>query len=637
MFNSQQLGYFISKELWEDANKLLLAQLKAKLDNKHFNTMSMFYYDKIDPKDRDIVNTEQYYLDRIATNLFYGLQSEFKDVEYVIPKSALGLRPYHFLSYPLRLIYYAIGLYLVRITRDFRLNFIANYKHIHSFWGGNLLFCNNGRLTQPEKDNIYYWEYYDKFRKGVLQQIESNFKTKVILKLDMQNYFEEIKHDVLLEKLRETTTHSVISENKFDIYTRTQIANFLGFISNNIKGIPQLDNDILSSFLGYLYLLYADLGLDDEVKKSKDFFDEYHIFRYIDDIYISIVFKSTIKLKEREKYVSNLGTTLADYYYNNFGLRINDKTEVFYLSKKNDKKRFVESIKKISHPEYYTGSDKDKKPQDMVEEIFKVLDNLKKFRLGQSFTYLSKPEEDILKNIFEKPISQLFNSKPVKTRLTKLFKKFDFALVKLNPPTLTTIIALDPAAQNHYRRYLLEQQKLTTREAYLIVKFLCQTEFNNPTDLLKKLSSIKNWKDIVDMFDDSQINMNYPGYYELEGTKIIQLGEFPSIIEQIRLRILNEKQNRYSVALNHLLNEFQSICWEKNENKSGSFKDFDSIKVCDFLQKKDVPSNLIIQIRNMFDRRNNNQISHPSLANPVDYGEYIMFRKIVGECLNFIL
>jgi len=76
----------------------------------------------------------------------------------------------------------------------------------------------------------------------------------------------------------------------FDAITKEQITFFFGFLANGGDGIPQSDNDILSNFIGYLYLAFGDLFIEDELRKDNNIVDKYAIIRYVDDIHISITF-----------------------------------------------------------------------------------------------------------------------------------------------------------------------------------------------------------------------------------------------------------------------------------------------------------------------------------------------------------
>lgn len=112
----------------------------------------------------------------------------------------------------------------------------------------------------------------------------------------------------------------------------------------------------------------------------------------------------------------------------------------------------------------------------------------------------------------------------------------------------------------------------------------------------------------------------------------------PEVIEQTRLRVLSEKEQSYSVALNHLLNEIHAVCIKQEwANK----KEYDVNDVVKFLHSKNVPHEICIKVRNLFDCRNSNRVSHPgsedSCAWEVTREEYIDYCENVGKCLDFLL
>jgi len=108
--DTTQLGYFINFDLWKDALDLLNFQIKQKTKNRHFNTLSMFYYEKLDinclnhPTPDYFNPTPEYFNIKISSSLFYGLKKEFSVLSYVIPKPGLGLRDYKFFTYPMRAV-----------------------------------------------------------------------------------------------------------------------------------------------------------------------------------------------------------------------------------------------------------------------------------------------------------------------------------------------------------------------------------------------------------------------------------------------------------------------------------------------------------------------------------------------------
>ncbi len=120
--------------------------------------------------------------------------------------------------------------------------------------------------------------------------------------------------------------------------------------------------------------------------------------------------------------------------------------------------------------------------------------------------------------------------------------------------------------------------------------------------------------------------------------QVILLSKEAHIIEQIRLRILNEKIGSYSVALNHLLNEIHAICMLLEQNQKKKYEADDAVK---YLSSKCVPHEICLDIRNLFDRRNRNTVSHPGSVQNIAWGvpknEYIKYRNAVGKCLKIIL
>lgn len=138
-FNSSQLGYFLNFTFWQQAKKLLDFQIQQMEKNKHYNTLSMFYYKQIVPLTTAL-ETEDYFNQRVASNLFYGLKREFASHDYVIPKACLGLRNQKFFTYPMRVLYYSIGLYLLKLSQKSLQDYVKSNKHLNCYYGGSLHF-----------------------------------------------------------------------------------------------------------------------------------------------------------------------------------------------------------------------------------------------------------------------------------------------------------------------------------------------------------------------------------------------------------------------------------------------------------------------------------------------------------------
>ena len=126
---------------------------------------------------------------------------------------------------------------------------------------------------------------------------------------------------------------------------------------------------------------------------------------------------------------------------------------------------------------------------------------------------------------------------------------------------------------------------ITTGDANLILRYLCQTGFGHK-GLLEKLKSHRSFEPIMAILEKADICMNNPGCYDLSSGQISALSKMPHAIEQIQLKAIHEKEGSYSVALNHLLNEIHARCWECDDAKNQkSYKDYDANDVRGILRK----------------------------------------------------
>ncbi|MFW6026851.1 MAG: hypothetical protein ACOCRX_10965 [Candidatus Woesearchaeota archaeon] len=93
-----------------------------------------------------------------------------------------------------------------------------------------------------------------------------------------------------------------------------------------------------------------------------------------------------------------------------------------------------------------------------------------------------------------------------------------------------------------------------------------------------------------------------------------------------------------------MVNELHSICYyyEKDNNSDiCEMKYYDVKKVQVLLTEKGVSNKTTIQINNLFDRRNNNGISHSGtddiMFTGVNKDEYLKYKKSVKKCINKLL
>ena len=633
---TSQLGYFLDFNLWRNAIALLDYQLSLKPDNKHYNTLSMFYYENLPQDDKAQLSNEIYFEKRIANNLFYGLEKEFAIHAYPIPKSNLGLRKYRFFTYPMRIAYYSIGLYLLKLSQELIQRYYQPYEHIHSNYGGSLLFDEGTNSLQLTYDSVWYKPHYQHFRKRVRKEVSGDTHHKIVVHIDIQNYFEEISIPTLMDFLTEYIKPSIQKGMRFDPITKGQITNFFDFMANGHSGIPQTDNDVISSFIGHLYLVFGDLLIDQEIQQdSAGVIKEYSIVRYVDDMYICLSFEE-IPTTEKERYISSLASRIADCLYQKLGLRLNTKTKLFWLNDQAQKNDLLKNLKRVS-PGYELNDEENKNaPQEKVDLILFELDKLKRSPLEPTFNALGDLNEEILKEVYNKSVSQLLKKKENAEKVHQIFYNFNFDLVIAQPQAILIILLTDNSAADCFKRFLLSKHNLTSRDVRLILNYLCQTNFQCK-ELIELLQSTEAMKHTIEIYLQNAIPILTPGYFVLDSSQILKMAESPNVIEQIRLRVQSERRNEYSVALNHLLNEIHAICYRLDSRKINE-KDYNATKVAELLSQKKVPHITCVKMRNLFDRRNKNPVSHADpIAWSVSKDEYWDYHNHVGICLMYLL
>ena len=173
-----RLGYFLEHSHWLEGLKLLKYQLEIKKENRHFRTLEMCYYEKLE-QSLEKLEDKEYFNTRIANNLFYGLRKEFAVFPYMIPKSNLGLRRYKFMACPMRVLYYAVGIYLLELSKDYLKENHCSLDRIHASYGGKLSLNDEGKL-KLKPDRIYYKTHYEEFCREVKKENKKDTERKVV-------------------------------------------------------------------------------------------------------------------------------------------------------------------------------------------------------------------------------------------------------------------------------------------------------------------------------------------------------------------------------------------------------------------------------------------------------------------------
>jgi AbiA family abortive infection protein len=647
----------LKSSVWQEALKLLNFQIQQKKSNRHFNTLSMFYYERL-ANECLTHEPESYYLTKVASSLFYGLEKEFFAHHYVIPKKGLGLRDYVFFTYPMRALYYAVGLYLLKLSQEFLLEVHKKLKNVSAYYGGNLHYKRSDLVLS--KENIYYRSFYDEFTQTIEQEVEQDKQDKVVIKLDIENYFGEISIPLLLEKLDHFVKPSIKVEMRFDVFTKEQICFFFEFLMNEKTGIPQAENNIISSFIGHLFMAIGDFLIDDLMRKYDSVVMSHKIIRYVDDIYISIRFQEEVSRKKQGEFTLAIASEIAEVLYGELGLRLNLKTKAYHLFKEEEKEELLTRVKTLVsqdgagfdydfvfendipvQKQSIVSKEKELSPQDefdrLVEELEKIKDsNIEDYFIRSNSDLLS---DEIFQVVFKKSVYNLAGKPENLEKIRKVFEGFNFDLIKARPFEVIIILLKEESTAKRLKGFLLRKEVVTTSDADLIIKYLCQRGFSEEDqDLLNKLSENKLLKDIISLILNSDTMCGMPGYHELSCMNIRKISRMPEVIDQIKLRVFNERMKSFSVALSHLLNEIHALCIrQENADK----KEYDANAVFSYLVKRNVPCETRVKIRNLFDRRNSNGVSHPGSDNhmawEVTKEEYLDYYKHVGLCFDKLL
>ncbi|MUK89282.1 AbiA family abortive infection protein [Ornithinibacillus sp. L9] len=634
--NKASLGYFIDYNTWKDSYNLQEETIKLSKKNPHFVTFNINYFNNIKKSLRRLVSLNCYFNSRISNNIFYDLNKEYFIKKYAIPKNVYSIRNFSFISYGLNMIHNSIGLYLLKISDDFIFNYYKKIETINTFYGGNIRYQNNSiKFTQ---NNIYYKNEYKKFRNNLTTHTKDK-NDSIVIRLDIQNYFDNLPVEKLLKFLQDTIKPNDKLEHNFDENTIKEIETFYKFLMDNKKGIPQIDNSIISSFIGYLYLCFLDLRIDSLMKSLE--YEEYSIIRYLDDIYIPFKPNNNSDNSQPIKEAVEILAKIKDIAFYDFQLNINNKTKIYNLGSPNEKEEFFKDSKNESVIEFLdvpidTGDNTQEEESHEVI-IEKIIDELERIKNGGVNLERNNSEinQYILHKIFDKDISNLLNKGENKTKLESIFEDFNFDLLSVSPLVLTILVMKSDKTKEKYINYLLSKDVSTSNARLLVIEALRQFNFNHEK-LFQKLYEDKHFNEVLELYKITEFDYKNPGYFDLSMEYIYYLlNNNPLIIKQMELRVLNEMRGDYSVALNHLVNEFQSICYSLDTIKSQNYN-ANSIEV--FLKKQSIEHFICIKLRNMFDRRNNNLVSHSGDENvqgsAVTKREYDYYKSAVSLCLK---
>ena len=238
---------------------------------------------------------------------------------------------------------------------------------------------------------------------------------------------------------------------------------------------------------------------------------------------------------------------------------------------------------------------------------------------------------------------------------TKIFQELtsiEFLLIK--PKPFLHLITISDNARNQLEKYLLDNIQSTDNQykfLYLVEKFILQLEFLKTQKRYRDKIDIKTvtekFSEKLDQTLNSQKSnsnskINYLNLIcrMLDDKKIINsqfeliyknkfLNDNVSLMQQIKQKVFYEKFGHYNVAFNNLLNEFHELFKLVYPNKNKSKLDAKEIGEHMTVEKFDMDE--ILFVKDFFNRRNKNSISHPNDADLGFWGvskdEYLSYKK----------
>lgn len=591
-------------------------------------------------------NIRTYYHKYIKSEIFYAIPCLFSADTVSIPKNVNGLREYKFFTMMSMILYNAVGLLFVDVCNDFlhKVKFVS--KSIYHFSPTKFTNDEKGWKSQNE-----YAKQYTKFTEKIEEIVKEG---DIVLKIDISNYFDSMKHEKLVNLLKELGLESKLAIYDIDEKARDTLLFYFESLMNKKQGIPQGKVNCVSDLYGLLYMLPLDFNIIDLCNNCN--LEYKAMIRYVDDTMIIFKNKNNLKNHEIFKELSKLEQKLSLFLNNELMLRINEKkTEYAIIHSEEVRKKFIENnTKKVSNAcNTKKEMQKNQKIENKINEMLNVIEKYK-FTDDNSFEFkITDQEKEKLKIVFDKNIKEYLKKTEIKDKIRKILSKLD---IELTVSQMNILIALFFIDDKHTKPYLdilvdyilknldLKDKRLLHIILLMIsqgIDFKDYDKFNiyinqNQKDLfednygkyiliLKKI--IKNDENVNILGSEGIFNqLNYEFNKNSKYTRkilsenntmynklILEIIEQEnineSIINQLKWYVYNIRNENLDSAFNHFHNVFHEICKEKLK-----LSDKDSVEnIVSKLYKTNLIENKEeVLIRKFYDRRNFNPVSHPS-------------------------
>lgn len=408
---------------------------------------------------------------------------------------------------------------------------------------------------------------------------------------------------------------------------------------NEKNGVPAIEQSALNNFLGYFYLCFADIKLDNIfINDYSEVINNFNIIRYVDDTYIFIELNKDIKRKEKRlEIILDIFNTLRDIYFSEFNLVINDKTKCFDLSNEENINLLKKEIKITSQTER-TFVEDNLSIEEKYKGIFHTLKEIKNKNKSIEHFFIKEDKIDIslLNEIYNKAMSNYLDKPQNKEKIQEMLKNISLSDILFAPKPLLVLLykynnfhLIDKIKQE-----LLKLKIVKIEHVEVILEILSQENFNNSENLISKAKENQDFIKIIECYENIS--------NQKSEIKYIDLFDDITLINQLVARKKAILSQNYALALNHLINEFQLYCFylcQNIEKKKREHKNYTCLEL-----KKDLSNNFkmttddLIYIEKAFDKRNINQISHSvsdkKFIKNVSKTEYLEYEKNLENILE---
>ncbi|MBQ5328807.1 MAG: AbiA family abortive infection protein [Oscillospiraceae bacterium] len=382
--------------------------------------LQWFPFTKLTEKDKDYISSDVFYSKYIKTGSFVLFIPAMHQSENFIQKGDGSFRDSSLISPILYLVLQSIGKEI--------------YDHYIS--------------ERPLDISVYYAGNYEYMRPKYKQDYDDFFKElnackeeyQYFIKTDITSFFSNISIDKLISRIDNICNKSGV------VFTQTQLHLFKELLAYCGNGrFPLIENSVASSFLAtVIYLDTIDEKLHKYISENIAVFSNFHMVRYVDDMYILISSNKPFEaLYETYNEIRNEYSSILKEY----GLALNTKKCCFEKMTE-----INEELKKSLYDEYFNGQKHD------IEELFngslqKFLSDLY-FELLYDCVDVEKYNELINKYFSSSDIeftaNEVFNyfvyendtelcSEPVKKELRNLVTE-SISFINLDPKRLTAMI-----------------------------------------------------------------------------------------------------------------------------------------------------------------------------------------------------